>query len=183
MCTAMRFVLWCMELKFLGVESGPARLNRIFSKQPNQRSKVIQRSSCFRNALLPSNLVERTPHWRVMHLLGSRDMQGSSQPGVKLFRNALWPTNLVERTPNRRVMHCWGQRLCRGQPGVKLHRKALWLPNLLERTPDQRVVHWWCQRSRRDQPRSTRCQISQECPLDTKFDGKNPRPKIIHCWD
>ena len=77
-CPAMRFVaLWGTGLK-LGtrVEGEPPRFESIFSKRPHQRSKVIQRSSCLRNALWPPNLVGRTPDRSVMHCWGRRSCRG-----------------------------------------------------------------------------------------------------------
>ena len=97
------------------IEDGPPRPKTIFSKWPHQRSKVIQRSSCLRNALWLPNLAGRPPDQRVMHCWGQRSWRG--HPGVKLLRNALWPPNLVERIPDQSIMHCWGQRSCRGQLG------------------------------------------------------------------
>ena len=60
--TAMRFVVLCgIELKLgMNVEDKPTRFESIFSKRPHPKSKVIQRSSCFRNALWPPYLVGRT---------------------------------------------------------------------------------------------------------------------------
>ena len=122
-----------MELK-LGVGDGHTRFESIFWKRPDQMSKVIQRSNCFRNALWASNLVGRTPDQRVMHCWGQRSCRG--QPGIKLLRNALWLTNLAGRSPDRSVVHWWGRRSFRGQSGVKLLRNSLCLPNMVGRTPD-----------------------------------------------
>ena len=56
-------------------------------------------------------------------------------------------------------------------------RKVLWLPNLVRRTPDQSVAHCWGQRSCRGHVGSTRGQIAYECPMVTKFGGKNHWPR------
>ena len=119
-----------------------------FSKRPNQRSKVIQRSSCFRNALWPPNLVGRTHDQSVMHYWGK------SHAGVNRGQFAQ-EYRMVGRTPDQRVVHYWGRRSCRGQTGltrVKSLRNALWLPDLVGRTLDQSVVHRWGRRSCRCQP-------------------------------
>ena len=87
----MRFVvLRRIELK-LGrvVGNGPPRFVVNFSKRPHQRSKVIQRSSCLRNALWLPNLVGKTPDQSVMHCWGQRSCRGhTGQPEVKLLGNA-----------------------------------------------------------------------------------------------
>ena len=148
-----------------------------FSKQPDQRSKVIQRSSCLRNALRSSNLKGRTLDRSVLHswVLGHAGVI-RGQPGVKLVRNALWQPNLIERTRDRYVVHWWGQRF-RGQPGsirgqivmpkghhwweelltgqrgqlgVKLLRKVLRGSNMIGRTTNQCKFYCWGQRSCRD---------------------------------
>ena len=60
-------VLSGIELKLgMGVGGGSTKFESIFSKQPYPRSKVIQKSSCFRNALWTPNLVGRTPDESVM---------------------------------------------------------------------------------------------------------------------
>ena len=64
-----------------------------------------------------------------------------------------------------------------GQVGVNLLGNALWPPNLMGRTLDQSVVHCWGQRSCRSQLGSSRGQFARQCPMATKFDGKNPWPK------
>ena len=99
----------------MGVGDGPTRFESIFSKRPHQRSKVIRRSICLRNAIWQPNLVGRTPDQSIMHYWGWRSCRG--QPEVKLLRNALWPPDLVERTPGQSVMYCWGQRSSRGHRG------------------------------------------------------------------
>ena len=53
-------------------------------------------------------------------------------------------------------------------------RNDLWLPNLVRRTPDQSVVHCFGQRSCWGHLGSTRGQIALQCPMATKFGGKNP---------
>ena len=77
-CPAMRFaMLRGMGLKLgMGIGDGPPRLKSIFSKWPHQRSKVIQRSSCLRNAPWLPNLVGRIPDQRVMHCWGQRSCRG-----------------------------------------------------------------------------------------------------------
>ena len=75
------------ELKVgMGVGEGRTGFESIFSTK-------VQRPSCFRNTLWPSNLVGRTPNGSVMHCLGQRSCRG--QAGVKLLRNALWSPNFV----------------------------------------------------------------------------------------
>ena len=62
-------VHWGIELRYragMWVGNGAGRFVGIFSKWPHQRSKVIQRSYCFRNVLWTPNLV------------GSKVMQGST---------------------------------------------------------------------------------------------------------
>ena len=56
----------------------PAMLSfeSIISKQLHHRSKVIQWSSCIRNALWLPNLVGRTPDQSVMHCWGQRSCRG-----------------------------------------------------------------------------------------------------------
>ena len=100
--------------------------------------------------------------------LGSKVIQGSI-----CLKNALWLPNLV-RTPDQSVVQCWGQTSCRSHLGVKLLRNALWPPNLVGRTPD---LHYWGQRSCRGQLGSSRGQFAQQCPMATKFGGKNPWPE------
>ena len=56
-------------------------------------------------------------------------------------------------------------RQVKDHPEVKSSRNALWLPHLVSRTPDHSVVHLLG---------SARGQITQECPMATKFGGKNP---------
>ena len=82
------------ETWHVGIGDGPTRFERIFWKQTDQRSKVIQRSSCFRNAVWPSNLVGRTPDWNVMHWVKGYAEVNRGQVGGKLLRSALWPPNL-----------------------------------------------------------------------------------------
>ena len=88
-CTSMRFVVpWDMKLK-LGMgrgRDGPTRIESISSKRPDQRSKVIQRSSYWRYALWPPNLVGRTPDRSEVQCWGQRSYRG--QLGVILLRNA-----------------------------------------------------------------------------------------------
>ena len=80
------------------------------------------------------------------------------------------------------------QGVIQGQPGVKLLRSALWPPNLVGRILDQNVMHCWGQRSWRGQLGSSRGQFAYQCPMATKFGGKNPWPernallgsKVIH---
>ena len=92
MLIAMRFVvLWDTELKLgMGEGDGPMRFKTLLSKWPHQRSKVIRRSNCHRNALWPPK--GRTPDRVVVHYWGQRSHK--SQPGVnqgsKLLRNILW---------------------------------------------------------------------------------------------
>ena len=95
----------------------------------------------------------------------------------KLLRNALWPPDLVGRTPDQRVMHCWAQ--CHtgvnwGQPGVKLHMNALWLPNFGRKNPWLKWSALMGSKVMQGQLRSTRYQIAQEYPVETKFGRKNP---------
>ena len=61
----------CFELK-LGMEvgDGPTKFESILSMRLDQRSKVIQRSSCFRNALWKNPCPENNT------LLGSKVMWG-----------------------------------------------------------------------------------------------------------
>ena len=60
-----------------------------------------------------------------------------------------------------------------GQLGVKLLSNALWPPNLVGRTPDQSIMHCLGQRSCRGQLGSNRGQFTKQCPMVTKFGGKN----------
>ena len=126
-------------MKFgIGVGNGPTRFVGIFSKRPHQRSKVIQRSSCPRNALWLPNLIGRTPEQSVMHYW------------VKDHAGVTRPPDLVGRTSDQSVMHYWGSKVMQGSAGVN-HRSncSEWPPNLVERTSDQSVMHCWCQRSYR----------------------------------
>ena len=77
-CPAMRLaMLRGIELKVgMGVGDGPTRFVGIFSKRPHLGSKVIQGSSCLRNALWLPNLVGRIPDQRVMHYWGQRSCRG-----------------------------------------------------------------------------------------------------------
>ena len=65
-----------------------------------------------------------------------------------------------------------------GQVGVNLLSSALWPLNLVERTPDQSVMHCRGRRSCRGQLGSSRGQYAQQCPMLTKFGGKNPWPEL-----
>ena len=58
--------------------------------------------------------------------------------------------------------------------GLRCYRHTLLSPNLVAGTSHRSVIHWWGQRLCRSQPGSTQEQISQECPVTTKFDRKNP---------
>ena len=77
-CPAMRFVmLRGMKLKLcMGVGDGPTRFVGIFSKRPDLRSKVIQRSICLRNALWLPNLVRRASDQSIGHCWGQRSCRG-----------------------------------------------------------------------------------------------------------
>ena len=57
-----------------GGRAGPTRFKSIYSKWPDQRSKVIQISSCYR----PPNLVGRGPWPKKNAMLGSKVIQGST---------------------------------------------------------------------------------------------------------
>ena len=70
-----------------GVGDGPTRFEGIFSKRPHERSKVIQRSSCLRNALWQPNLIGRTPDQSVMRCWGQRSCRG--QPRSNRRSNCL----------------------------------------------------------------------------------------------
>ena len=162
----------------MGVGDGPTRFVGIFSKRPHPGSKVIQRSICLRNALWLPNLVKRTPGQCVVYCWGQRSCRGhQGQPRVKLLRNALWSPNLVGRITDQSVMHYWVKGhvgVSWGQVGVKLLKNALWPPNLVGRITDQSVMHCWGQKSWRGQLGSNRGQFAKQCPMATKFGGKNP---------
>ena len=146
----MRFVvLWGIELKLgIGVGDGPMRFESIFSERPHQRSKLIQRSSCFRNALWSPNLVGRTPYRNVVQWWGRAVMQGSS--GVErgqIAQECFMATKFGRKNP-------WLKEKCisgvkgnaqvnRGQPWVKLLRNGQWPSYLVGRTSDWSVTHWW----------------------------------------
>ena len=49
------------------------------------------------------------------------------------------------------------------------------------RAPDQSVMHCWGLRSCRGQLGSSRGQFAWQCPMATKFGGKNPDQSVIHC--
>ena len=59
---------------------------------------------------------------------------------------------------------------------------------LVGRITDQSVMHYWSQRSWKVQLGSSRGQFAKQCPMATKFGGKNPWPernallrsKVIH---
>ena len=104
--------------------NGPLRFVVNCLRLPDQRSTVIQRSICLRNALRPPHLVGRTLHQNVVHCLvqyiagvesHAEVIRGRKR--VKLLRNALWLPNVVGKTPDQSVMHWWGQRSLRGQLG------------------------------------------------------------------
>ena len=188
-CPAMRFVmLRGTELKVgMGVGDGPTRFVGIFSKWPHQRSKVIQRSSCFRSALWLPNLIGRSPDHGVMHCWGQRSCRVIwGQPGVKLLRNALWPPNLVGRIPDQTMMHSWGQRSCRGQlgqVGVSLLSNSLWSPNLVGRTSDQSIMHCWGQRSCRGQLwGQVGVNLLSNALWPPNLVGRTPDQSVMHCW-
>ena len=63
------------------------------------RPKVIQRSSCFRDALWPPNLVRIIPDWNVMHCLGQRsgDQPGSTRG--QLVQECLMATKFGRTNP------------------------------------------------------------------------------------
>ena len=113
--------LWGMELKFImGVGDEPTRFEGIFSKRPDQRSKVSQRSICFRNALWPPDLVGRTTD-RITGVKCHARVNWD-QPGVK-WQNCpamLWLSNLLGRILDLSVVHWWGRRSCRREicPGI-----------------------------------------------------------------
>ena len=100
------------------------RFESVFSKQPQQRSKVNQRLNWFRNTLCPPNLVGRNSDRRVIYCWSQRSYRVSrGQTWVKLLKNALWLSNLVGRTPARSEVQCWGERPCGiswSQPEFKL---------------------------------------------------------------
>ena len=87
-----------------GVGDGPTRFVEMFSKRPHQRSKVIQRSSYFRNILWPRNLVGRTPDRSVVHSWGQRSCRG--QPGsirAQITQECPMATEFGRTTPDRSV--------------------------------------------------------------------------------
>ena len=66
-----------MELKLgMGVGDGPTRFESIFTKRLHQRSKVIQRSSCFRNAIWSPYLEGTTPATEVQCIAGIKGHAG-----------------------------------------------------------------------------------------------------------
>ena len=191
LCTAMRFIVpWGMELKLgMRIEHRPIRFESIFLEWPNQRSKVIQRSSCFTNALWPSNLVGKTPDKRVIYagVKGHAEVN-RGQLGVKLLKNALWRPNKVGRTPDRRVMLYWGQRSCSGQKGSFRGQIAQECP--MDTTfcgknssppPQWSALMGSIVMQGSAQRRSTRCHIVKEFSMATKFGRENPWPKNNHC--
>ena len=93
---AMHFVvLDGIVLKLvMGAGDGPLRLQSVFSKRRQQRSKAIQRSSCFRSTLWLLNVVGRTPDQSVMYCLSQRSYRGQpGQAGVQLLRNVAFEHN------------------------------------------------------------------------------------------
>ena len=89
-CPAMRFVvLWRIELKLSRVEGhGHQRFMVNFSKWPDQRSKVIQWSNCFKKCPVATTFGGKNPWPKCNAFLGQRSSRGrSGQPGVKLLRN------------------------------------------------------------------------------------------------
>ena len=127
------------------------------------------------NALWLPNLVERTLVRSIMQCWGRRSCGVRwGHPRVKLLRNALWLLNLEEfMTKVQCNAGVKGHKgVSQGHLEVQLLRNALWLPHLVGRTLTS-VVQCWGQRSCRGQRRSTRCQITQECCMATKFGRKN----------
>ena len=64
-----------------GVWNGPQGA-RAFSKRPQQRSKVIQRSGCLMDTLWPLNFLRRAPAWSVVTCWGQslhRGLPGSTR--------------------------------------------------------------------------------------------------------
>ena len=119
--TAMRFVvLRGMEVKFgMGVGAGPTRFDSIFSKSPYQRSKVIQRSSCFRNALWPPNLVGLTSSQRVMHCWDQRSFRvqlGSTR--VTIGQECQMATKFGRKNPWPKSNAFQGSNVMQGLTGV-----------------------------------------------------------------
>ena len=97
---------------------GPTRFESIFSKRPHQGSKVIHRSSCFRNVKWPPNVVGRNLDWSVTDYWGQwsyGDQQGSSR-GQSVQECPL-ATKFGRTNSWRSVVQYWGRRSCRGQPG------------------------------------------------------------------
>ena len=125
---------------------------------------------------------EKNPWPEHSALLGSKVMQGSY--GVNQGSNCLempyghqiwWEESLTKALWLAEVKGHVGVRW--GQVGVNLLSNAVWPPNLVGRTPDQRVMHCWGWRSCRGQLGSRRGQFASQCPMATKFGGKNPWPE------
>ena len=120
-CPLMRSVmLWRIELK-LGrvVGHGPPWFVVNFSKRPDQRSKVIQRSMCLRNVLWLPNLVGRTPDRSVMHCWGQRSRRG--HPGStrgQIAQECPMATNFGEKDPWLECNALVGLKVMQGQLGV-----------------------------------------------------------------
>ena len=170
-------VLWDIELKLgTGVEDRPMRFESIFLKQSHQRSKVIRRSSCFRNALWPPNVVGRTPDWSVVHCWGQRSYKGQLvSTRVKLFRNALWLKNLVGKTSAQSEVQCWGQRSYRDQPGSTRGGIAQECPMATKFGRKNPELKWCAMLGSKIIQWSFKVnQIVQECPIASKFGRKNP---------
>ena len=130
-CPAMRFVvLQRIELK-LGrvVGHGPPRFVVNFSKWPDQRSKVIQRSICLRNALWLPNLVGRTPDWSVMHCWGRRSRRG--HPGStrgQIAQECPMATKFGRKNPWPECNALVGSKVMQGSAGVNQRSNCLGMP-------------------------------------------------------
>ena len=107
-------VLRGIELTVGRVGDGPTRFESIISKQPKQRSKVIQRSNCFKNAPRPPNLVGRTPDRSAMHCWG----QPRSTMG-QIAQECFMTTKFGRQNLRPKCSALMGSKLrpCRGKPG------------------------------------------------------------------
>ena len=157
-----------MELKLgIGGGDGLTRFENILSKRPDQRSKVIQRSSCYRNTLWTPILVGRPDKW-VMHCWGQMSCRG--QPGStrgQIAQECPMATRFGRKNPWPKSNALLGSKVLQVSIGVNQGENCIGMP-----------YGYQC----RGQLRSTRCQIAQENLMATKFGRKNPDPKMIHCW-
>ena len=101
----------------MDVENGPPRFESMFSKWP-RRSKIIQRSGYFKNALWPPNLVGRIHDQSVMHWWSQKSCRGQlGSTWGQIAQECPMTAKFGRKNPSTKCSAMMGSKVMQGSVG------------------------------------------------------------------